>query len=97
MSSSTHLISAANKVLRNRTDEQWLEMLAALPESVRVGVGKLVYWDWLSLRSAANSNPAFEQYGSYSVNNCTDNELVEGLLALGYTEFQATSRVRRAV
>lgn len=96
MSATTHLISAANKVLRSRTDEQWLEMLLALPDSVRDGIAKLVWWDWIGGRSAADRNPKFDQFLKYSVAEYEDKALVEGLLSLGYTEFQATSRVRRA-
>ena len=96
MSASTHLISAANKVLRSRTDDQWLEMFAALPDSVRDGIAKIVWWDWLSGRTVADSNPAFDQYLKFSEKQYEDKELVEGLLSLGYTEFQATSRTRRA-
>ena len=74
MSASTHLISAANKVLRVRTDDQWLEMLAALPESIRDGVGRLVWWDWLSHRTVADRNPAFDQYLKFSTREYEDKE-----------------------
>ena len=96
MSGSTHLISAANKVLRNRTDDQWLEMFAALPESIRDGIAKIVWWDWLSSRVVADRNPAFDQFLKFTERQYEDKELVDGLLALGYTEFAATSRVRMA-
>jgi hypothetical protein len=96
MSATTHLISAANKILRDRKDEQWLEMLAALPESIRDGIAKIVWWDWLSSRTVEDRNPAFDQYLKFSTKEYEDKELVDGLLSLGYTEFQATSRTRRA-
>jgi len=96
MSATTHLISAANKVLRTRTDEQWLEMLMALPDSVRDGIAKLVWWDWISGRAVADRNPAFDPFLKFSERQYDDKELVDGLLSLGYTEFQATSRTRRA-
>ena len=96
MSATTHLISAANKVLRTRTDAEWLEMLMALPDSIRDGIAKIVWWDWLSSRSAADRNPAFNQFLKFTTHEYEDKDLVEGLLSLGYTEFLATSRVRRA-
>jgi hypothetical protein len=96
MSATTHLISAANKVLRTRTDAEWLEMLLALPDSVRDGIAKLVWWDWISGRAVADRNPVFNQFLKFSTAQYEDKALIEGLLSLGYTEFQATSRVRRA-
>ena len=96
MSASTHLISAANKVLRNRTDDQWLEMFAALPESIRDGIAKIVWFDWLSHRLVADRNPLFDKYLTFSTREYSEKELIEGLLFMGYTEFAATSRVRRS-
>jgi hypothetical protein len=96
MSATTHLISAANKVLRTRTDAEWLEMFASLPDSVRDGIAKLVWWDWLSSRTVADRNPAFDPFLKFSERQYDEKALVEGLLLMGYTEFQATSRVRRA-
>jgi hypothetical protein len=96
MSASTHLISAANKVLRSRTDDQWLEMFAELPDSIRDGIAKIVWFDWLSHRTVADRNPLFDKYLTFSTREYDDKDLIEGLLSMGYAEFAATSRVRRA-
>lgn len=86
-----------NQNLRQKTDEEWINDIEALPENIKTAVAKIVYWDWMGGRPANEQNPLFQKFIKYSPEPCTESELINGLLEVGYSEFQATKRIRRGL
>lgn len=81
--------------LTRRTPAQWLERINTLtPYRLRVKVAKLVWWDFLSNRGGGESSPGFEDYVSFFLgsNQPTTEELVRGLMAVGYDQEVALVR-----
>lgn len=85
------------QILRQKSDEDWISDIEALPEGVRTAVAKVVWWDWMGGRPATDGNPEFEKFRKYTPEPCTESELIKGLLAVGYSELQATTRIRRGL
>ena len=90
-------LTAANKRLRDRSPLEWVSELMALPFPLRDGVAKIVWWDWMSGTTVSDRTDLFDQFLKFSTLDFTDDELIAGLLAVGYTELQATSRLRRGL
>jgi hypothetical protein len=88
--------SRANLVLRSKSPADWLEDIMRLPEDMMAPVAKIVWWDWLS-SGPGNRKAAigFDRFLNFSSFDCPENRLINGLLAVGYTELQATTRLRR--
>jgi hypothetical protein len=88
--------SRANLLLRMKSKGEWLGDIQKLPGEMRAPVAKIVWWDWLSsgpgnLRAASE----FDQYLAYSDVEYPERDMINGFLAVGYTELQATTRLRR--
>jgi hypothetical protein len=92
-------VAEANRTLRSKTDEEWISDIEALPEEMRKPVARVVWWDWMSGRPATERNPEFDQFITYTLDPepISESKLIKGLLAVGYTELQATTRIRRGL
>lgn len=99
MSSNTAApeVTAANKTLREKADQEWLNDIMKLHPNIRDGVAKIVWWDWISGRTVADRSLLFDEFLLFSPADYTEEELIAGLLEVGYSEYQATSRVRRGL
>lgn len=74
------------------TAGQWLERINKLPEDRRDIVARLVWWDWFAERTTADRVAEFDAFIP-KASHCSNDVIVEGLLAIGYTAYRAFDRV----
>jgi hypothetical protein len=80
------------KEMRKRTPEVWVEMINALPSSVRTSAAKLVWWDYFGLRTVADRWPHLDGYLQFIATDVPYGPLVEALIELGYPPTIARTR-----
>ena len=81
-----------------RSPEEWLAAIEALPESVRPYIANIVWWDFFSNNTVANRWPHLDAFiWMHPIHFCEyppQPELVAGMMAVGYPEEDAMRRWR---
>jgi hypothetical protein len=69
-----------------------MEMLNALPETIRQFAARIVWWDWFATRTVSERWPHLDTYLKFTTEECPYAPLVEALEELGYPEKTALTR-----
>lgn len=85
---------SAHAILRDRLPEEWAAMIGELPASIRPMVGRIVWWDWFSMRLVPHRWHHLDQYLKHCQILPTDEEVIAALVSIGYPLKRATSRVK---
>lgn len=80
------------KNLRDRTPEEWVERLNALPSLILPAAARLVWWDYFGLRTVGKRWPHLDSYIRFTTEEPPYGPLVEALIELGYPEPVARTR-----
>ena len=93
-------------VMRNRTQDEWRELIMQLPENLQTSVARIIWWDWYSHRTVANrwenlddliNVPAvqllWERANPDKVADTDENEIFQALILLGYPLNMASDRL----
>ena len=86
------------KELRGRDGQAWVEAFSVVPEHVQSAAMRIVWWDFVSLHTMADAikrgfvvfNRAVKEYGGSTP---TNEEIVDALVAVGYSPERALKRV----
>ena len=86
------------KELRGRDGQAWAEAFSVVPEHVQSAARRIVWWDFVSLHTMADAirrgfgvfNRAVREYGGSTP---TNEEIIEALVAVGYSPERAKKRV----
>ena len=86
------------KELRGRDGQAWVEAFAVVPYHVQSAARRIVWWDFVSLHTMADAikrgfgvfNRAVKEYGGSTP---TNEEIVDALVAVGYSPDRALKRV----
>ena len=86
------------KELRGRDGQAWVEAFSVVPEHVQSAAMRIVWWDFVSLYTMADAirrgfgvfNRAVREYGGSTP---TNEEIVDALVAVGYSQERALKRV----
>lgn len=84
--------------LRGRDGQAWVEAFSVVPEHVQSAAMRIVWWDFVSLHTMADAirrgfgvfNRAVREYGGSTP---TNEEIIEALVAVGYSPKRAEKRV----
>lgn len=84
--------------LRGRDGQAWVEAFAVVPDHVQSAARRIVWWDFVSLHTMAEAiqrgfgvfNHAVKEYGGSTP---TNEEIVDALVAVGYSQDRAKKRV----
>jgi hypothetical protein len=80
------------RTLRDRSPDEWVERINALPESIREFAARLVWWDYFALRTVGDRWPHLDTYLKFTNEEAPYGPLVEALVELGYPEKTALTR-----
>lgn len=80
------------RTLRDRSPDEWVERINALPESIREFAARLVWWDYFALRTVGQRWPHLDTYLKFTTEEAPYTPLVEALVELGYPEKTALTR-----
>jgi len=86
------------KELRGRDGQAWVEAFAVVPDHVQSAARRIVWWDFVSLHTMADAikrgfgvfNRDVRDYGGSTP---TNEEIVDALVAVGYSKDRALKRV----
>ena len=86
------------KELRGRDGQAWVEAFSVVPEHVQSAARRIVWWDFVSLHTMADAirrgfgvfKRAVREYGGSTP---TNEEIIEALVAVGYSPKRAEKRV----
>lgn len=89
-------ISFQNKALNSRSPEEWVDRLNGInPASLRVSVANIVWWDFFGKRMTGERWHHLDDYLSIPTDATIPRmKIISALVELGYTEYQATSRIK---
>jgi len=88
-------LSYTNKYLKGRSPEEWAALIQELTPKLRVEVSKIVWWDFFGNRLVGDRWPQLDEYLNVPVDATIQRgDLIKALVAIGYTECQATGRVK---
>jgi len=84
--------------LRGRDGQAWVEAFSVVPDHVQSAARRIVWWDFVSLHTMADAikrgfgvfNRAVKEYGGSTP---TNEEIVDALVAVGYSKDRALKRV----
>lgn len=83
-----------NHELKSRTPEAWAELVNQQPESIRVSVGKVIWWDWFSDRSLVDRWDHLDAIINQPIQDePTLEELQLILFGMGYPASEAVMRL----
>jgi hypothetical protein len=85
-------MSARRNPLFERTPAQWRKLITALPRPLAGAVAAIVWWDFFSNRFAHERWAELDGVIG-SAATVTDDELIAGLVAIGYTPERARRRI----
>lgn len=85
---------SAHAILRDRLPEDWAAMIAKLPLEVRPMVGRIVWWDWFSMRLVPHRWHHLDQYLKHCQTLPSDEAVIAALIAMGYPQKRAENRVK---
>jgi hypothetical protein len=77
-----------------RSPEIWAEEIEKLPESVRVAVACVVWWDFFGQRLSSERWGHLDKWTKAKYVPATQEELTRGLFAVGYSPWVATNRAQ---
>jgi len=81
------------QVLRDRSPEEWVERINALPSSIRPFAARIIWWDWFGNRTVADRWHHLDKYiRKYSHAEAEFTALATALEVLGYPTKTALSR-----
>ncbi len=80
------------RAMRRRGPEEWMELLNALPETIRQFAARIIWWDWFATRTVAERWPHLDTYLKFTTEECPYAPLVEALETLGYPTRTALTR-----
>ena len=83
----------AHAILRDRLPEEWVEQLNKLPRTIRPIVARIVWWDWFSMRLVPVRWHHLDQYLTHCQTPPPDEEVIAGLVSVGYPVIRAKKRV----
>lgn len=86
------------KELRGRDGQAWVEAFSVVPDHVQSAAMRIAWWDFVSLHTMADAirrgfgvfNRAVREYGGSTP---TNEEIVDALVAVGYSPERALKRV----
>ena len=84
--------------LRGRDGQAWVEAFSVVPDHVQSAAKRIVWWDFVSLHTMSDAikrgfgvfNRAVKDYGGSIP---TNEEIVDALVAVGYSKDRALKRV----
>ena len=79
--------------MKKRTPEEWLIAIESLPESIRRGVAKIIWWDFFGGRLNGKRWDHLDRYVQTPLEDIPDDLMLEGLQLVGFTESQARQRI----
>lgn len=80
------------KVMRDRSPEEWVDLINDLPYSIRPHAARIVWWDWFGLRTVGERWNHLDEYLSFTTEEAPFQPLAEALESLGYPEKIAITR-----
>lgn len=83
----------AHNKLKAKSPEQWVREIAQLPATVRPVVGRIIWWDWFSMRLVPERCPLLDPYLKFCNTLPSDEEVIAALVQIGYPKRRATERV----
>jgi hypothetical protein len=69
-------------------------MVLALPLAIRPMVGRIIWWDWFSMRLVPHRWHHLDQYLKHCRTLPPDEEVIAALVGMGYPQKRADNRVR---
>jgi hypothetical protein len=81
------------KELKLKSEESWLQDIAQLPEEMQNPIGKIVWWDFFASRTGDERAVGFSRFLPPDKKDYPNDSLRDGLIAVGYPENYASSRV----
>jgi hypothetical protein len=86
------------KELRGRDGQAWLEAFSVVPDHVQSAAMRIAWWDFVSLYTMAEAmKSGFGVFNSavkdYAGSAPTNEEIVDALVAVGYSPERARKRV----
>jgi hypothetical protein len=81
--------------LKKVAPQQWRARVTALPVKIRTEVAHVVWWDWFACRPVTERWPHLDTFIKRPKwHQPTDAQIIEGLIACGYSQAYATKRIR---
>jgi hypothetical protein len=88
-------VAFMNKALNQRSPEEWVERIERFPLPLRVNVANIVWWDFFRKRLNGERWHHLDDYLSIPTDATIPRmSVVNALIDLGYTEYQATGRIK---
>jgi len=79
--------------LSKKSPEAWAADIELLPDSIKRIIAKIVWWDYFSIRSVSKRWPHLDPYINTPAEEATDEEILKGLEAVGFTPEKARWRM----
>lgn len=88
-------LSFTNKFLKERHPQEWATLVGELAPNLRIALAKIVWWDFFGNRLNVERWHHLDEYLNVPVDSTIPRgDLIKALVDLGYTEYQATGRVK---
>lgn len=84
---------AVSKMLTARDERTWFESMERVEERFRPGVARVIWWDYFANRIADDRWSSLDPYTTLPTGKVTDEDLIVGLVATGYTSTMAWKRI----
>jgi len=85
--------SAAARLMKERSPDQWLKIIKSLPKRVQSRVACLVWWDYFGGQRVDKRWAHLDDLISKPYQHLPLADVIEGLTLVGYTPWAATCRV----